>query len=101
VINRCHSVNRRASVAARHLGRFLDRPAPGADENLLLAEEHARLLRCFDRLPQRQRESLALRHFAQLPDSEIAKVLGISPVSVRSNVRRGLASLRRLLEEEQ
>jgi RNA polymerase sigma factor (sigma-70 family) len=101
VVNRCHSANRRASVANRYLGRFLDPPAPAADEAILLADEHQRLLRCFYRLPQRQRESLALRHFADLDDREIADVLQITRVAVRSNISRGLAALRRLLEEEQ
>ncbi len=46
------------------------------------------------RLTVRQRAVLVLRFYEDLPDDEIAAVLGCSPSTVRSNAARGLAKLR-------
>jgi RNA polymerase sigma factor (sigma-70 family) len=99
VANRCRSVLRRQGTARRHLGRFLERGAPPADERVLLAEEHAHLLAQFYRLPPRQREALALRYFAGLDDAESADAMSVSIATVRSSRSRGLATLTRLLKE--
>ncbi|GAA1720087.1 SigE family RNA polymerase sigma factor [Nonomuraea sp. AD125B] len=45
-------------------------------------------------LPRRQRAVLVLRYYEQLSDAEIAKVLGISSGTVRSQAFRGLDKLR-------
>jgi RNA polymerase sigma-70 factor (sigma-E family) len=45
-------------------------------------------------LPRQQRAVLVLRYYEDLPDREIAEVLGCSAVTVRSNAARGLAKLR-------
>jgi RNA polymerase sigma factor (sigma-70 family) len=48
-------------------------------------------------LTERQREILIRGYFLDHADAEIAQALGISPVTVRTLRRRGLAHLRRLL----
>ncbi|SEH03369.1 RNA polymerase sigma-70 factor, sigma-E family [Nonomuraea solani] len=58
-----------------------------ADEEQGLWEELAAL-------PRRQRAVLVLRYYEQLSDAEIAKVLGISAGTVRSQAFRGLDKLR-------
>ncbi|MFC4063188.1 SigE family RNA polymerase sigma factor [Planomonospora corallina] len=45
-------------------------------------------------LPRRQRAVLVLRYFADLPDAEIAGILGCSVATVRSQAARALAKLR-------
>ncbi len=45
-------------------------------------------------LPRRQRAVLVLRYYEDLPDDEIAGILGCSASTVRSNAARGLAGLR-------
>jgi RNA polymerase sigma-70 factor (sigma-E family) len=45
-------------------------------------------------LPRQQRAVLVLRFYEDLPDDEIAAVLGCSASTVRSNAARGLATLR-------
>lgn len=52
------------------------------------------LLHALRRLPAKQRAAVVLRHLEGMSDSEIADVLGCAPVTVRSNVHRGLAALR-------
>jgi RNA polymerase sigma-70 factor (sigma-E family) len=46
------------------------------------------------KLPRRQRAVLVLRYYEDLPDSEIAKLLGCSPGTVRSHASRALSALR-------
>ena len=49
-------------------------------------------------LPERQRAAIVLRHHLDLPDDEIAALLGCRRSTVRSLVKRGLASLREVIE---
>ena len=44
-------------------------------------------------LPPRQRAAIVLREFDDLPDTEIAAMLGCRPASVRSLISRGMASM--------
>lgn len=50
-------------------------------------------------LPRRQGEVLALRYLADLPEAEVAQVLGISLGSVKQHASRGVARLRQRLAE--
>jgi RNA polymerase sigma-70 factor (sigma-E family) len=45
-------------------------------------------------LPERQRAAIVLRHFHDLPEAEIATMLGCRPASVRSLISRGMGSMR-------
>ncbi len=49
-------------------------------------------------LPARQRQVIALRYLADLPEAEVASVLHISRGSVKQHAHRGLARLRRSLD---
>jgi RNA polymerase sigma factor (sigma-70 family) len=51
-------------------------------------------------LPQRQRTAVVLRYFADLPEREVAEILGVSVGTVKSSVSRGLDRMRGLLEAE-
>jgi RNA polymerase sigma-70 factor (sigma-E family) len=57
-----------------------------AERDALLAE--------LGKLPRRQRAVLALRYYEGLSDTEIAKVLGCTPGTVRGYASRALAALR-------
>lgn len=46
------------------------------------------------RLPRRQRAALVLRYYEDLPDAEIAEVLGCAVGTVRSAISRALATIR-------
>lgn len=46
------------------------------------------------RLPRQQRAVLVLRYYEDLPEAEIAELLGCKPSTVRSNAARALAALR-------
>lgn len=98
VVNACTSWFRRAARRERVTDQplVLDRPIGDradqfVDRDLLIA-----LLR---RLPTKQRAVLVLRHYEGLADADIARTLGCSEVTVRSNAHRGLARLRELIAE--
>jgi RNA polymerase sigma factor (sigma-70 family) len=50
-------------------------------------------------LPARQREALVLRFYLDLPDQEIARVMGVRPGTVRSATHRALRALGQMLGE--
>ena len=52
------------------------------------------------RLPRQQRTVLVLRYFEDLPETEVAKLLGCSSGSVKTHAHRGLRTLRELLGGE-
>jgi RNA polymerase sigma factor (sigma-70 family) len=70
-------------------------PEPGAGESERLAETVAReLAAATARLPQRQREALALRELLRLSYDQIARVMGIQPVAVAPLLARARLQLR-------
>ena len=72
----------------------------GADVPLLALEDRRAVLAALPLLPDRQREALVLRYYLELPDAEVARVMGIRESSVRSAAHRGLAGLGRQLTGE-
>ena len=103
VVNGARSTLRHRAVVARHAEREAARPGPdvpGVDEQLLVDERRRRVLDAMAGLPRRQREVLALRHYAGLAEAEIAHALGISRGSVKSHASRGAAALRRTLADD-
>lgn len=102
VVNRSRSTLRHLRVVDRHAPRApLD--APGADDAVLRDDRRRVVLEALGLLPRRQREVLALRHYLDLSEKEIAATLGISQGAVKSHASRGSATLRghltTLLEE--
>jgi RNA polymerase sigma-70 factor (sigma-E family) len=94
VVNLARSAIRRRVVGRRHLSAVDQGKAPGADDRVLLAEEHREVLAALGTLPDRQREVLVLRYWANVSEAEIAQTLGISPGTVKSTASRGLSALR-------
>lgn len=66
---------------------------PGRD-TVGTVDDRLTLLPLVRTLPPRQRAVLVLRYLCDLPDDEIADTLGISAVTVRTQTRRALATLR-------
>lgn len=67
---------------------------PGSDPGANLNDA---LLAAIRRLPQRQREVIALRIFLDLDTATMARELGIEAGTVRMHLSRGVAALRREL----
>jgi RNA polymerase sigma-70 factor (sigma-E family) len=61
-------------------------------------EARADLMKALGTLPARQRAVLVLRYFGDLPEVEVATILGCPPGTVKSNTARGLERLREALD---
>jgi RNA polymerase sigma-70 factor (sigma-E family) len=74
---------------------------PGGPEPQQQVGERDRMWRLLSGLPRAQRAVLVLRFYCDLPDDEIAALLGCGPSTVRSQAARALARMRTLLAEEE
>jgi RNA polymerase sigma factor (sigma-70 family) len=97
VLNACRSALRRRTVRSRLVLHEL--PAPSVEAAILGSEERDDLIRAVDRLPRRQRETLILSYYLDLPDDEIATLMGVGMSSVRSARHRALENVARDLKE--
>jgi RNA polymerase sigma-70 factor (sigma-E family) len=96
VLNGCRTVLRRRALGRRVT--MYQPPAGSAEAAVLRNEERREVMRAVRQLPGRQREALVLRFYLDLPEQEIARVMGVRPGTVRSATHRALKALGQLLE---
>ena len=73
-------------------------PSP---ENIAISNDTLRkLVNAIERLGETYRDVLKLKYLNQLKESEIAKLLDLSPKTVNQRIFRGKALLRKAIEEE-
>ncbi|HEY0804626.1 MAG TPA: SigE family RNA polymerase sigma factor [Pseudonocardiaceae bacterium] len=78
-----------------------DGPHPVTVDPAGRVADRAQLSELLGRLGRQQRAAIVLRFYEDRDDDEIAEVLGCSPVTVRSHISRGLATLRLRIRAEQ
>jgi RNA polymerase sigma-70 factor (sigma-E family) len=99
VVNRSRSVLRHRTVVDKNLQKAPP-DMPSAEHGaLVLLERHAVVAALRD-LPDRQREAIVLRYYADLSEAEIAAAMKISRGAVKSHTARGMTALRAALERE-
>lgn len=100
VVNELTSRGRRRRLEVREERRrsTAGRATTGADDHLADRDVVMAALR---RLPMGQRAVLALRFYEDLPEKDVAAVLGLSVGTVKSQTARGLDRLRRELPTEE
>ena len=98
VLNGCRSALRRRTTWRRLLTAYQP-PTASAEAAVLGLEERQEVMRAVRRLPERQREALVLRFYLDLPEREIARLMGLRPSSVRSATARALQALGHALGE--
>lgn len=94
IVNGCRDRARSAGRAEAGLRRIVmvsEASTSDHPEELLDAVSH---------LPYKQRAVLVLRYWADLPDAEIAEIVGVRPATVRSITARALAKLRKDLPDD-
>jgi RNA polymerase sigma-70 factor (ECF subfamily) len=76
---------------------LVDRSSEDAPERVLRAERAGRVRRAILALPDKQRATVILRMYHDLPHQQIAELLGNSVGSVKANLFHALRNLRRIL----
>lgn len=87
VVNQCRSIHRRIARAPR-----LQTPEPVLDGRLVELQD------ALASLNERQRTAIVLRYLCDLPDAEIADLIGCRAGTVRTLIHRGLAELRAIVK---
>ena len=100
VVNGARAVPRgRGRIKARLHLVPRELPVWSAEAAAIDGEDRRELLTAVARLPEQQREVLAMKFFLDLPEAEIAQTLRISRGTVSSRAARALAALSRQLQE--
>lgn len=95
VVNLCRDHGRRRATVGRHPNAPPEAAAPPD-----LPADLGAVWLAIQALPDHHREVLVLRYWTDLPTEEIARLLGVPHPTVRSRIRRGLASLKDVLTDE-
>jgi len=96
-LTRMHFRRRRVEHAILERKAGVGPPAPPADAGVGTREFMRDALL---RLPPRTRAALVLRYYEDLPEAQIAEILGCSVGTVKSLVSRGVAVLRGMVGHE-
>jgi RNA polymerase sigma-70 factor (sigma-E family) len=99
VVNKSRSVLRHRTVVDKNAPK----PAPdepSAEHAAMALIERTAVVAALRVLPDRQREAIVLRYYADLSEADIAAAMGISRGAVKSHTARGMTALRSILEQE-
>jgi RNA polymerase sigma-70 factor (sigma-E family) len=99
VVNRSRSVLRHRTVVEKNAQAALP-DMPSAEHGAFVLLERSAVIAALRDLPQRQREAIVLRYYADLSEADIAATMGISQGAVKSHTSRAIAALRAALEQE-
>lgn len=93
-VNLCRDWHRRPPPEPREPAA-VDDPAPDTTERHAAALDAARLLSA---LPEPQRAAVLLRYYHDLPEEEVAEILGCPRGTVKSRLHHAMIALKRLAE---
>jgi RNA polymerase sigma-70 factor (sigma-E family) len=99
VVNRSRSVLRHRMVVEKNAPK----PAPdmpSAEHGAMALLERSAVIAALRGLPERQREAIVLRYYADLSEAEIAAAMEISRGAVKSHTARAMAALKAVLEQD-
>jgi RNA polymerase sigma-70 factor (sigma-E family) len=99
VVNKSRSVLRHRMVVEKNLQKAPP-DMPSAEHAAFALLERSAVVDALRDLPERQREAIVLRYYADLSEAEIAAAMGITRGAVKSHTARGMAALRAALERE-
>jgi RNA polymerase sigma-70 factor (ECF subfamily) len=80
---------------------FTDRNGEPADRRVIRRETAAVVRAAISQLPEKQRATMILRMYQELPHEEIASILGSSVGAVKANLFHALANLKKQLRESE
>jgi RNA polymerase sigma-70 factor (sigma-E family) len=99
VVNRSRSVLRHRVVVEKNAPK----PAPdmpSAEHGAMALLERSAVIAALRDLPERQREAIVLRYYADLSEADIAAAMEISRGAVKSHTARAMASLKAALAQD-
>jgi len=99
VVNKSRSVLRHRMVVDRNALPSLP-DMPSAEQGAMALLRRSAVVAALHGLPERQREALVLRYYAEFSEAQIASAMGISRGAVKSHTSRAMAALRGVLEGE-
>jgi RNA polymerase sigma-70 factor (sigma-E family) len=99
VVNKSRSVLRHRVVVDKNL-QNAPPDMPSAEHGAFVLLERDAVIAALRKLPERQREAIVLRYYADLSEAEIAATMKISRGAVKSHTARGMAALKAALEQE-
>jgi RNA polymerase sigma-70 factor (sigma-E family) len=99
VVNKSRSVLRHRIVVDKNL-QNAPPDMPSAEHGAFVLLERDAVVAALRKLPERQREAIVLRYYAELSEAEIAATMKISRGAVKSHTARGMAALKAALEQE-
>lgn len=99
VVNRSRSVLRHRMVVDKNTPKPPP-DMPSAEHGAILQLERSAVISALRALPDRQREALVLRYYADLSEAQIASAMGISRGAVKSHTARAMSALRAVLERD-
>ena len=99
VVNRSRSVLRHRTVVDKNMQKAPP-DMPSAEHGALAQLERSAVVDALRKLPERQREAIVLRYYADFSEAEIAAAMKISRGAVKSHTARGMAALRAALEQD-
>ncbi|MGH3485359.1 MAG: sigma-70 family RNA polymerase sigma factor [Nocardioidaceae bacterium] len=85
----------------RVLGDRLQRKTHRTDVQPDLSPDHVALMAALNRLPEAQRQVIALHHLADLPVHEVAVAVGAPVGTVKARLSRGRTTLAQLLNDRE
>jgi RNA polymerase sigma-70 factor, ECF subfamily len=69
-------------------------------ESIIARQQHVKVLaRALEHLPERERTAMVLRDLEGLPTAEVARILGSSETTVRSQISTGRVKLKKFVEQ--
>jgi RNA polymerase sigma-70 factor (sigma-E family) len=99
VVNRSRSVLRHRTVVDKNMQKAPP-DMPSAEHGALAQLERSAVVDALRKLPERQRQAIVLRYYADFSEAQIAAAMQISRGAVKSHTARGMAALRASLEQE-
>jgi RNA polymerase sigma-70 factor (sigma-E family) len=96
VFNGCRSVLRKRARNRQFV--LIDPDVESAEARVVLGEEYREVLAALRRLPDRQREAVALRYCLDLSVDDVARAMGVAEGTVKSATSRGIAAISRMLK---
>jgi RNA polymerase sigma-70 factor (ECF subfamily) len=91
---------RKPVVEPLHATETVAAPGPDAAAHLLQQERASQVRAAIVKLPPKQRATVVLRVYHDLPHQEIAGILGSSVGAVKANFFHALQNLKRILAEQ-